>query len=397
MKGEFDIVSGDFEGNFFTHQKSVLTATEWSAADKNHAIHLYRGELTNVLKENDYKPEEYRNRESLLLHNVTNIQFNLKNNAGENQSKIFDFEQVLVRDAQIKESWELNGKTYGIIKGKIIGKVLQRSSNFDASNPPPPNPSEIPKIPPDDRSFSNPPIKNEITDFIHRGGGCLKGCFSNIWRLLLALLLLLLFFFLFRGCLGKIDATKDCCSERDILKSENQDLKEKLNRCDSNLIEKNNRLKELEEENEKFKELAKRRRKRGGQIGAVTFTLIWDTEDDLDLSVVDPNGAKIFHKTLNSASGGKLDIDANRCIEGLGDCNITKNPVENIFWTKTPPAGKYFIQVDFYNKLAPRSNLSKIPFFIEVLTENGVEMFRGVVTKDNPEVSFTYTLEPNQN
>jgi len=130
MKDKFDIVSGDFEGNFYTHQKAVLSASE-STIDKKHDIHLYRGELRNIKNENEYNPEQLRNRESYLLHNVTNVQFHLEKDATGNNNRIYNFEQILLRDAVIKESWELNGKTYGIITGKLLGKVKDEvSKNF---------------------------------------------------------------------------------------------------------------------------------------------------------------------------------------------------------------------------------------------------------------------------
>lgn len=236
MSEEFDIVSGEFEGNFFTQQKSVLTTSEWNALKKEHAINLYRGELKNISKETVYEPEEFRNRESILLHNVTNVQFHSKNSAGENTSKIYDFEQLLIRDAEIKDSWELNGKTYGIITGKIIGKVQKRNSNFDASNPPPQNDTEIPKLKPEQRFNNTPPSRQEITDYVRRGGGYLTGCLSNIWRLLFALILLIILLWLLRGCVGDYLNSEGCCSERDRLEFENEDLKRRLDSLEQAFI-----------------------------------------------------------------------------------------------------------------------------------------------------------------
>jgi outer membrane protein OmpA-like peptidoglycan-associated protein len=208
MAEEFDIVSGEFEGNFFTHQKSVLTTSEWNALKKEHAINLYRGELINISKEAVYQPEKFRNRESLLLHNVTNVQFHSKNSSGENTSKIYDFEQLLIRDAEIKESWELNGKTYGIIRGKALGKVLQRNSSFDPRNPSELDTPEITKLGPiENKDFV---FRNEVSDAVRQGIGCLNGCMSNIWRLLLALSLLIFVLWLMRSCVGDYISGKDC-------------------------------------------------------------------------------------------------------------------------------------------------------------------------------------------
>jgi len=241
MVEEFDIVSGEFEGNFFTHQKNVLTASEWNSAEKNHAIHLYRGELKNINKEIEYKPENYRNRESLLLHNVTNVQFHSKSISGENTSKIFDFEQLLIMDAEIKESWELNGKTYGIIRGTIIGKVRQLNSNFDARNPPPQNTSDFTKYTPDESNFKLPP-QRQVTDIVRDGGGVLKGCFSNIWRFLLALMFLLFLLWMLRGCKDNNNVLNDCCAERDQLLIEYEELKKEKDSLEIKLSEMNDTI-----------------------------------------------------------------------------------------------------------------------------------------------------------
>ena len=50
MRESFDIVSGDFEGNFYTHQRSILTTADWNSGLNDHEIHLYRGELKNISK-----------------------------------------------------------------------------------------------------------------------------------------------------------------------------------------------------------------------------------------------------------------------------------------------------------------------------------------------------------
>ena len=59
-----------------------------------------------------------------------------------NKNFIYNFEQILLQDAVIKESWELNDKTYGIITGKLLGKVKNEVKRPDHSNP-----QEPPKLP----------------------------------------------------------------------------------------------------------------------------------------------------------------------------------------------------------------------------------------------------------
>jgi outer membrane protein OmpA-like peptidoglycan-associated protein len=165
----------------------------------------------------------------------------LKSISGENTSKIFDFEQLLIRDAEIKDSWELNGKTYGIIRGKVIGKVRQLNSNFDARNPPPQTTSEYTKYTPDESSFILPP-QRQVTDIVRDGGGVLKGCFSNIWRFLLALMFLLFLLWMLRGCIDNNDNSSDCCAERDQLLIENEELKKQKDSLEIKLSEMNDSI-----------------------------------------------------------------------------------------------------------------------------------------------------------
>jgi len=264
MKDKFDVVSGDFEGNFYTHQKSVLSASE-STIDKKHDIYLYRGELRNIKNENEYKPEQLRNRESYLLHNVTNVQFHLEKDATGNKNRICNFEQILLRDAVIKESWELNGKTYGIISGKLLGKVKEEVKPTDPKTPDPPvaPPDPIGKPNPDPVRTPNPdnngnngggdngggwrkyvppiinpnPVGGNNGGCLNIGNGCMpasgcfsffSGCLTNIWRLLLALLLLLFILWFLKGCWDKKEARENCCSERDSLRDRLTELKDSL-------------------------------------------------------------------------------------------------------------------------------------------------------------------------
>ena len=83
--------------------------------------------------------------------------------------------------------------------------------------------------------------------------------------------------------------------------------------------------------------------------GALTVTLTWDTESDLDLHVVDPNGTEIFHGARSSvdpfspdagASYGVLDVDSN------AQCVIDGLRQEDVIWAAEPPSGHYAVRVD---------------------------------------------------
>ncbi|MEM6252118.1 MAG: hypothetical protein AAF821_04270 [Cyanobacteria bacterium P01_D01_bin.156] len=77
------------------------------------------------------------------------------------------------------------------------------------------------------------------------------------------------------------------------------------------------------------------------QTGDIQVTLRWDTQDDLDLIVVDPGSDIIDFGSPTSPSGGQLDVDAN------GFCETQSiAPVENIFWpTGAAPDGNYLAYV----------------------------------------------------
>jgi hypothetical protein len=90
--------------------------------------------------------------------------------------------------------------------------------------------------------------------------------------------------------------------------------------------------------------------------GELVVTLTWDTEADLDLHVVDPNGIEIFNRNINSwqkpppgqdagdpNSGGILDFDSN------ANCVIDGLRQENVLWRETPPAGHYIARVDTFS------------------------------------------------
>jgi outer membrane protein OmpA-like peptidoglycan-associated protein len=290
MKDEFDIVSGSFEGNFFTHQSHILTTSEWNSVQKNHQIHLYRGELKNIKVEESLNIEDNKNRESLILYNVTNVQFHLgANENGENINKIFDFELVIIKDALIKESWDLNNKTYGIVTGKLIGKVKQKKSEpidsvkkiilTDTPKTTAANSTfnrlkdfDLKKIIEPSTFIIDPNWKNTSYGCVNPGcinpgcinPGCLNkgcinfgGCLSNIWRILTALLLLIFLLWLLKGCLRKTNSEDDCSVRNEMLSNENNQLKNELDSLNKIQNEKNEDLKKDKIQN-KLNELSSR-------------------------------------------------------------------------------------------------------------------------------------------
>jgi outer membrane protein OmpA-like peptidoglycan-associated protein len=190
-------VMGDFEGYFFTLQKSPLTNNELSFTSGLHNVNLYKGELTSVKAIDFYKPEEHLNRDGLILHNVTNVQLYPGATSPLNEKRIYDFQQVVLKNVEVVNSWEHNDKTYGILKGKLVGKLDKLSSIPNIIDPSKPN---IPPPPIGGITNPRPPIEGGnkwMPPILENSNN--KGC-SWVWNLLKWLLLLLLIILLFRSC-----------------------------------------------------------------------------------------------------------------------------------------------------------------------------------------------------
>ena len=77
--------------------------------------------------------------------------------------------------------------------------------------------------------------------------------------------------------------------------------------------------------------------------GDVQVTVAWDTDADVDLHVVDPEGSEIYWASRTSPSGGELDLDSNAACAGDNVRN------ENISWPiGTAPQGAYTVRVDYW-------------------------------------------------
>jgi hypothetical protein len=90
-----------------------------------------------------------------------------------------------------------------------------------------------------------------------------------------------------------------------------------------------------------------------GPAGPLVVSLTWDTEADLDLHVVSPQGEEVYHDkatTLDTFSPGNtgsdggtygyLDNDSN------ASCAIDGRRQESVTWVGAPPAGRYLARVD---------------------------------------------------
>jgi hypothetical protein len=89
--------------------------------------------------------------------------------------------------------------------------------------------------------------------------------------------------------------------------------------------------------------------------GTLVVSLRWDTEADLDLHLITPDGTEVWARNINSyhlpppgtpvdptawEQGGILDFDSN------AGCVIDGRRQENVVWQAPPPAGTYVARVD---------------------------------------------------
>src|ERR1035437_1778338 len=86
--------------------------------------------------------------------------------------------------------------------------------------------------------------------------------------------------------------------------------------------------------------------------GDVQITLLWTSDSDLDLHVIDPAGNEIYFSNPSSSTGGRLDHDE---VPGCGSAATTH--AENVFWAAgTAPSGQYKAFVNNYEPCSTSSD-----------------------------------------
>jgi hypothetical protein len=352
-------VSGEFEGYFYTHQKMPMGELEKLPGGNTHQVYIYRGELKNYSLLDNYKPEEHLNREGLLLHNVTNIQ--LSNSSGS-EKRIYDFDQLVLKNVQVPQSWELDGKTYGIIQGSLVGKIKKQANPSIGNSPEniPPPPTIPPKEPEKKWWKTVPPIVGGTNPTPPIGGSNRRGCLSWFWDVLKWLLLILLLILLWKCC-------KSC--------NENSSGSDPISVDSACLVTKDsllhvidslsNQIKEVEERSDSLSdELIERVDSAGGKVGAITVSLMWNTTDDADLALELPSGKKIWYgRQKDNAIDGLLDIDDNS-----SSSISTNRPKENIY-INNPQRGRYRVKIKWFRNRS-RNESMDLFFLVRVNGEN---------------------------
>jgi hypothetical protein len=117
--------------------------------------------------------------------------------------------------------------------------------------------------------------------------------------------------------------------------------------------------------------------------GDIQVTLVWETPDDLDLWVVDPQGESIYYRNPTSSSGGELDVDANAGCEQ----NTTYQPVENIFWpTGVAPIGNYSVEVVYFENCG---SFEPVDFQVVVTVDGDINHYSGTVENEEERIVIT--------
>ena len=352
MSQQILYLGGDFEGYFYTHQSSPLAAGEILPGGNTHAVHIYRGKLENAYELQQFRPADHLDSSSLLLHNVNQIEASV---VGADR-KIYDFDQAVLNNLKVEQSWELNGKTYGIIRGKLYGKVKAATT--------PPNKGSKDPIPPP------PPAPGP-------GGGSSvvqnRGCWDSLWKILRWLLLLLLLYVLLtqgrscmQGCNVKypISDSAGCCSMKDSLMRIKDSLQKKL---DSSQLALDSIKIDRSTTDSLQAELDRRKDSAEAHTGKITISLMWSSKDDLDLALEQPDGEILYYNNKRDDIHEALfEIDRNR-FGGV----IVDDPIEHIYVQK-PARGRYKIYVNWYKN---RSQDSEVPYYLWVKHGDKIEKF----------------------
>ena len=114
-------------------------------------------------------------------------------------------------------------------------------------------------------------------------------------------------------------------------------------------------------------------------------SLIWNTKEDLDLSITCPSGGTVKHsnKTKQQNNCGDLDVDANVNRKGV---TITDHPIEHILLK--PSSGTFEIEVKSRKGAFSIKNGSPTSFFIEVNDFGKITKFDGKL-KPGSNTKFT--------
>lgn len=129
------------------------------------------------------------------------------------------------------------------------------------------------------------------------------------------------------------------------------------------------------------------------KVGDPQFTLIWDSDADLDLHVEEPGGSHLHWGNRKGSQGGELDVDDTN---GYGPENIFWNASKTENGTLNPgngPPGQYRWKVKYYMGFNNESRRTR--WKVRVKHQNKIEVFEGVLSRIGQESKIA-TLEIEQ-
>ncbi|MGH9235126.1 MAG: DUF6777 domain-containing protein, partial [Acidimicrobiales bacterium] len=121
--------------------------------------------------------------------------------------------------------------------------------------------------------------------------------------------------------------------------------------------------------------------------GDVKVTLEWASDADIDLAVTEPDGTTISYLAAGpTATGGQLDIDANRECQNTGG-------VENIFWPPgEAPSGGYTVTVDGFRLSRDDGSSCGGGDFTLTITVEGVEQVETGSVGQDEQQTFNFEV-----
>jgi outer membrane protein OmpA-like peptidoglycan-associated protein len=230
MSGKY-IFLGDFKGSFYTLQDSVLGSAEKRPVDNKHAVRVFRGVLQNAMPDTGFNPEKYTKLNSFLLVNVSRIEIQPATTEPFSEKRVYNFTQLLLIEPKVNSTYLHNGKTYGEIESKAYGITEDYPINqLDGEENTQPYPVDENYEVTDNNDAGSDKSSTEDEDNTGTGGttpgGCgalLRGCLTNIWRILFYLILILLVLWMFKSC-----NSDDECALKDIAKYKLEKAKKHL-------------------------------------------------------------------------------------------------------------------------------------------------------------------------
>ncbi|MGD9294784.1 MAG: hypothetical protein PVI41_07875 [Roseobacter sp.] len=125
-------------------------------------------------------------------------------------------------------------------------------------------------------------------------------------------------------------------------------------------------------------EVDRRAEAAGAKRGDLSFTLVWEGTDDLDLHTTCPTGETLFFLDKVRCNG-VMDLDMN-------SFQVVPNPVENAFFTD-PAAGDYRVRVNLYRQ---REGSGPISFTLQVREGARVTTQKGTVSANEQNWQYVY-------